>query len=159
MTLRKIPAITMNCDLKADFATSPKDLERYQPLMMDESREDDHRITIMDVIGEDFFGGVSSRQISAALRRVGDNDVRVTVNSPGGNYFEGLAIYNLLREHPFKVTIEVVGMAASAASVIAMAGDEIRIAKAGFLMIHNVWTVAMGDKNEMREAADLMEGV
>ena len=96
-------------------------------------------------------------RISAALRSIGKSDVVVTINSPGGDYFEGLAIYNLLREHPAKVTIKIVGIAASAASVIAMAGDDVQIARAGFVMIHNTWVVAMGDRHQLRDVADWLE--
>ena len=71
--------------------------------------------------------------------------------------FEGLAIYNLLREHKGEVTVKVLGLAASAASVIAMAGDTVQIARAGFLMIHNAWVVAMGNRNDLREFADTLE--
>lgn len=71
-------------------------------------------------------------------------DVTVNINSPGGDMFEGLAIYNLLREYQGKVTVKVLGIAASAASVIAMAGDDIQIGRGAFLMIHNCWVVAMG---------------
>ncbi|MGH6862234.1 MAG: head maturation protease, ClpP-related, partial [Phyllobacterium sp.] len=75
----------------------------------------------------------------------------------GGDYFEGLAIYNLLRDHPAKVTVKIVGIAASAASVIAMAGDEVQIARAGFLMIHNTWVIAAGDRHALRDVADWLE--
>jgi ATP-dependent Clp protease protease subunit len=101
--------------------------------------------------------GVTAARISAALRAIGKRDVVVNINSPGGDYFEGLAIYNALRDHPAQVTVKVLGIAASAASVIAMAGDEIQIARAGFLMIHNTWIIAMGDRHALREAADWLE--
>jgi ATP-dependent Clp protease, protease subunit len=81
----------------------------------------------------------------------------VQINSPGGDYFEGLAIYNLLRDHKRQVTVRVLGIAASAASVIAMAGDRIEVPLAGFLMIHNTWVVAVGDRHDLREFADLIE--
>jgi hypothetical protein len=68
-----------------------------------------------------------------------------------------MAIYNMLRNHSQKVTVRVLGLAASAASVIAMAGDEIQIARAGFLMIHNAWVVAIGNRHDMREVADFLE--
>ena len=88
--------------------------------------EDDNTISILDPIGEDWYGnGVTSKRVSAALRAIGKTDVTVSINSPGGDYFEGLAIYNLLRDHPAKVTVKIVGIAASAASVIAMAADEV----------------------------------
>lgn len=119
---------------------------------------DDATITIYDQIGEGFFTeGVTANRISAALRKIGNREVTVNINSPGGDFFEGLAIYNLLKEHPHKVTVNVVGLAASAASFIAMAGDEINIAKAGFLMIHNVLTVAAGNKKDFLATAEVLE--
>ncbi|MBN0106041.1 Clp protease ClpP, partial [Pseudomonas aeruginosa] len=90
-------------------------------------------------IGYDWWTGegVTAKRIAGALRAIGgDVDVTVNINSPGGDVFEGLAIYNLLREHKGKVTVRVLGLAASAASFIAMAADEVKIARAGFLMIH-----------------------
>lgn len=88
-------------------------------------------------------------------------DVTVNINSPGGDMFEGLAIYNLLREYQGKVTVKVLGIAASAASVIAMAGDDIQIGRGAFLMIHNCWVVAMGTSNPVNPAPgdDLVKAV
>src|SRR5690606_7927819 len=116
-------------------------------------------ISILDVIGEDAWagGGVTSKRIAAALRSIGDGQVHVDINSPGGDFFEGVAIYNALRAHPKKVTVRILGLAASAASVIAMAGDEIQIGKAGFLMVHNAWVVAIGNRHDLAEAAKTME--
>lgn len=115
-------------------------------------------IEVLEQIGEDWLGGgVTSKSIAAQLRAIGDGDVTVVINSPGGNYFEGLSIYNLLRDHKGKVTVKIVGIAASAASVIAMAGDEIKIARAGFLMIHNAWVLASGDRFALRAVADWLE--
>jgi len=67
--------------------------------------------------------------------------------------FEGIAIYNVLREHPQSITVKIMGMAASAASIIAMAGDRIEIGAASFIMIHNCWVVAIGNRHDMAEAA------
>jgi len=119
----------------------------------------DNTISVLDVVGEDFWsgGGVTSKRIAAALRSVGEQDVYVDINSPGGDFFEGVAIYNLLRSHKHKVTVRVLGMAASAASVIAMAGDDIQIGKAGFLMVHNAWVVAIGNRHDLADAAKTME--
>lgn len=122
------------------------------------ARDSDNSISILDVIGEDFWGeGVTAKRIAGALRTIGERDVVVNINSPGGDVFEGLAIYSLLREHAGRVTVKVLGLAASAASIIAMAGDEVQIARAGFLMIHNTWVLAAGDRNALREAADMLE--
>lgn len=121
--------------------------------------EAENTITILDVIGDDPWGGggVTSKRIAAALRSIGANDVVVEINSPGGDFFEGVAIYNALRAHPHKVTVRILGLAASAASIIAMAGDEIEIGKAGFLMVHNAWVVAIGNRHDLKDAADTME--
>lgn len=119
----------------------------------------DATISIFDVIGEDGWtgGGVTAKRISAALRSIGNRDVIVRINSPGGDMFEGIAIYNLLRTHPAKVTVEVLGWAASAASIIAMAGDVIRMGLGSFMMVHNAWGLVIGNRHDLREAASLFE--
>jgi ATP-dependent protease ClpP protease subunit len=120
----------------------------------------ENTITIYDVIGEDFWsgGGVTVNRIDAALRSIGqDQPVEVLINSPGGDMFEGIAIYNRLREHGGPVTVKVIGLAASAASIVAMAGERIEIGAASFLMIHNCWVVAIGNRHDFRETADFLE--
>ncbi|EKH6499173.1 Clp protease ClpP, partial [Providencia rettgeri] len=114
-------------------------------------------ISVLDVIGEDYWGeGVTAKRISGALRAIGSNDVVVNINSPGGDMFEGLAIYNLLRAHSGKVTVNILGIAASAASIIAMAGDEIHMGRGAFLMIHNCWSIGVGNRHDFAKlAADL----
>lgn len=120
---------------------------------------DDNVITMFDVIGEDWWtgGGVTAKKVASQLRAIGDRPVEVHVNSPGGDMFEGIAIYNVLREHSQPVTVKVMGMAASAASVLAMAGDEILIGAASFLMIHNCWVVAVGNRHDMAETSAFLE--
>lgn len=139
----------------------PRAFDRWQPGIRAavEEVEEDRTISIYDVIGYDYWtgDGVTARRIAAALRSLGPGDVTVNVNSPGGDMFEGLAIYNLLREHKGEVTVKVLGLAASAASVIAMAGDTVQIARAGFLMIHNAWVIAAGNRNDLRGIADWLE--
>jgi ATP-dependent Clp protease protease subunit len=142
--------------LRSELA--PAALDRWNSSVKSAADDSDNTISILDPIGEDWFGdGVTAKRISAALRNIGKKDVVVSINSPGGDYFEGLAIYNLLREHPAKVTVKIVGIAASAASVIAMAADDVQIARAGFIMIHNTWVVAVGDRHALRDVADWLE--
>lgn len=119
----------------------------------------DATITMFDVIGEDFWtgGGVTAKKVASQLRAIGDRPVEVQINSPGGDMFEGIAIYNVLREHSQPITVKVMGMAASAASVVAMAGDDIQIGAASFIMIHNCWVLAIGNRHDMRETADFLE--
>lgn len=119
----------------------------------------DATITMFDMIGEDFWsgGGITAKSVAAQLRAIGDRPVEVQINSPGGDMFEGIAIYNVLREHPQPISIKVMGMAASAASIIAMAGDTIEIGAASFLMIHNCWVMAVGNRHDMAETATWLE--
>jgi ATP-dependent protease ClpP protease subunit len=120
--------------------------------------KDDSVITIFGVIGEDFWSeGITAKKITAQLRAIGERDVEVQVNSPGGDMFEGIAIYNVLREHGQKVAVKVMGMAASAASIIAMAGDTVEIGAASFLMIHNCWVLAIGNRHDFLETAAFLE--
>lgn len=159
MTIRTLPAVPaalsrpgVSCDL------SPRALERWNPAIQ-AAADDEATISIFDPIGYDSWSGdgVTAKRIAAALRSIGGADVTVNINSPGGDMFEGLAIYNLLREYKGAVTVKVLGLAASAASVIAMAGDEVQVARAGFLMIHNAWVLAVGNRNDLREVADTLE--
>ena len=115
----------------------------------------DNVITMFGAIGEDYWsgGGITAKSVTAQLRAIGDRPVEVQINSPGGDMFEGIAIYNVLREHAQTVNIKIMGMAASAASVIAMAGDTVEIGAASFLMIHNCWVVAVGNRHDMAETA------
>ena len=114
-------------------------------------------ILIYDVIvsNDDFFGGVSPGDIIDQL----DGDVHVRINSPGGDAFAGIAIYNAMRSHVGEVHVTVDALAASAASIIAMAGDKIDMADNAMMMIHNGWTFTMGDRNTHRKQADFLEKV
>lgn len=137
----------------------PKALNHWDAGVQAAKTDDDRTISIYDVIGHDYWTGegVTAKRIAGALRAIGSGAVTVNINSPGGDMFEGLAIYNLLREHKGEVTVKVLGVAASAASIIAMAGDKVQIAKSAFLMIHNAWVVAAGNRNDLREFADRLE--
>ena len=145
--------------VKSDF--SLKALKQWNPDIRAASDEDEATISILDTIGQDWWGeGVTAKRIGAALRNIGARDVVVNINSPGGDFFEGLAIYNLLAEHARdkgQVTIKVLGLAASAASVIAMAGSNVLIAKSAFFMIHNTWVMAAGDRHAFREVAEWLQ--
>lgn len=89
----------------------------------------------------------------------GEGNISVWVNSPGGDMVTGAQIYNLIKDYKGKVTIKIDGLAASAASVIAMAGDEVLMSPVSQLMIHNPFSCAIGDSNEMKRAADMLSEV
>lgn len=157
MSLRKLPEIqAFDRPAGVEFGPDGDALARWNPAAR-AAETDDNVISIYDQIGAGLFDdGVTAKRVAGALRQIGERDVVVNVNSPGGDFFEGIAIYNLLREHPARVTVNVMGLAASAAAVLAMAGDTVRIPEAGFLMVHNAWVVAMGDRHDLREAADFL---
>lgn len=159
MSLRDLPAGPEYQRPAAYHFDTPSDaLAKWADMPSAATASDNSTITMLDIIGDDGMGGgVSAKRIAAALRAIGNRDVTVQINSPGGDMFEGIAIYNLLRAHPAEVSIEVLGIAASAASVIAMAGDNIRMAPSSFLMLHNAWGVVIGNRHDMAEAATLFE--
>lgn len=137
--------------------TLPSAMERWDGGIK-AAATDDNSISVFDVIGQDYWGeGVTAKRIAGALRAMNGADVTVNINSPGGDMFEGLAIYNLLCEYEGRVTVKVLGIAASAASVIAMAGDDIQIGRGAFLMIHNCWVYAMGNRHDFAELAQSLE--
>ncbi|MFC3163068.1 head maturation protease, ClpP-related [Ciceribacter thiooxidans] len=161
MSLRQLPeAKTFQRPQNFQWDAPSDVLAKWAEVPMAAGEESDNTITMFEVIGEDWWtgGGVTAKRVSAALRSIGSKDVTVKINSPGGDMFEGIAIYNLLRNHPAKVTVEVLGWAASAASIIAMAGDEIRMGLGTFMMVHNAWGVVVGNRHDMREAASLFDG-
>jgi len=89
----------------------------------------------------------------------GVTQINLFINSGGGNVFAGTAIYNQLKRNKANVTAYIDGIAASIASVVAMAADEIRIPKNGMIMIHNPWAIAAGDSNEFRKLADNLDKI
>lgn len=159
MTKRTLPAAPagrpcarVSCEL------SPMAMERWNSSLQAAASDDENTISILDVIGADYWGeGMTAKRMAGLLRAMGGADVVVNINSPGGDMFEGLAIYNQLREYSGRVTVKVIGIAASAASIIAMAADELQIGRAAFLMIHNCWVAAVGNRHDLARVAQDME--
>ena len=89
----------------------------------------------------------------------GYKNVTVRINSPGGDVMAGAAIYTALMEHPYDVKVIVTALAASAASVIAMAGSKVIMSPTAYMMIHNPWTMAVGDAKELRKTAKVMDEI
>lgn len=117
-------------------------------------------ILIYEDVGEGWFGGVTAKQFAEDLKAIGAVDtINLRINSLGGDVFDGLAIYRLLVEHKARVVTHIDGWACSIASVIAMAGNEIRMGEASTMMIHNAWGVAVGNADDLRSTADRLEAV
>jgi ATP-dependent protease ClpP protease subunit len=113
-------------------------------------------IVLYDEIG---FWGVTAEQFRSELQTITVPLIHLRINSPGGSVFEALAMYNALREHPANVVSHVDGLAASAATVVALGGDEVRMAANAFFMIHDPWALAIGNARELRDTADLLDKI
>ena len=111
-------------------------------------------ISIFEGIGDD-----TANRVDAALREIGPRAVTVKINSGGGDPFAGLTVFNSLRSHGQPITTQILGLAASAASLIAMAGDEIQMAKASQIMIHRASGGAIGSADDMRAMAVALDSV
>jgi ATP-dependent Clp endopeptidase proteolytic subunit ClpP len=112
-------------------------------------------ISIHDEIG---LWGVSASAFMRDLRGMGELDeINLSIHSPGGDVLDGWAIYNSLKNSKAKITARVEGLAASMASVILMAADTVEIPENAYIMIHNPWGLAVGDAEEMRDTADLLD--
>ncbi len=117
-------------------------------------------LLIAEEIGEDWIGeGLSAKDVVAFLDGNKGTDVHVRINSPGGLVYDGLQIYNALSSHDSRVEVTIEGLAYSAASFIAMAGDHIRMYAASDLGIHRAWGIAMGNAVTMRDTADWLETI
>ena len=112
-------------------------------------------------IGESMWGdSISAKQFTEELKKAGAvSSILLHINSPGGSVFDGLAIYNQLKAHSAHVDVEIDGMALSIASIIALAGDTVKMAGNAFFMIHNPWTMAAGEAKDFREMADRLDMV
>lgn len=109
----------------------------------------------------DIIGGydINAKSFIAELKKIGAANIDLRINSPGGAVFDGNAIYNALKRHPAAVTVFIDGIAASIASVVAMAGDVIRMPENAMMMIHNPSNLAFGDAEDMRRGAELLDKV
>ncbi|WP_353979398.1 ClpP-like prohead protease/major capsid protein fusion protein [Salinicola endophyticus] len=114
-------------------------------------------IAIYDEIGA---WGVTAKQFAQELKALGDvQTMNLHIHSPGGDVFEGMAIYNLLASHPATINVYIDGLAASMASVVAMAGDTVYIPENAMIMIHKPWGIQGGNSDDMRRYAELLDKV
>jgi len=135
----------------------------HKPWTMTAKAGGELEILLYEMIGQDFWTGegTTAKSFAEDLKAAGGGirKIHLRVNSPGGNVFDGLAIYNTLLSHGATVTAQVDGLAASIASVIIMAASEISMGDNAMMMIHNPSTLIAGDSNEMRKMADTMDKV
>ena len=132
--------------------TTPTSTPKFYAL--EKTADNETTVTLYDEIGA---FGAGSKEFLADLGKLSGQHIHLRINSPGGSVIEGTAIYNALRRHEGGLTVHIDAMAASMASVIAMAGAPVYMADNALLMIHNPWTVSMGESKDLRKEADLLD--
>jgi ATP-dependent Clp protease protease subunit len=162
MSLRKLPTVENFAEIEG-LEPRPNETadQRFNPALRFQNAAAGDA-TVIDVFGpigvNPFTGeGVDAAVVARILRDA--KDVVVNMNSPGGSFFQGTAIYNLLAQHPHEVTVNVLGLAGSAASIIAMAADRVLMAPAAFIMIHNASAMADGDRHDMQSVVDTLTSI
>jgi ATP-dependent Clp protease protease subunit len=150
----------MNQLLKLLASNKANALRRFEIVAKDDSAE----VFLYDAIVSDeaeaeWYGGIAAAPFVKALRGINAKTINLRINSPGGSVFAARAIEQALRDHPAKVIAHVDGLAASAATFIAMAADEVVMAKGALFMVHKAWGMAMGNSTDMMETAALLEKI
>lgn len=117
---------------------------------------DQAEVLIYDYIG---WGGVTAADFAKQLKALTAKTITVRINTPGGDVFDGLAIFNSLKSHGAAIHVRVDGIAASIGSIIAMAGQTITMGESAFLMVHQPWALTIGNADDMRQMADTLDKI
>jgi len=125
------------------------------------NKADKAEIWIYEMIGEDFWtgGGVTAKNFQKELSEIKASQIDLHINSPGGQVNDGITIYNLLKQHPANITTYIDGWVGSIATIVALAGSKIFMAENGMWIVHNPSGVVMGNANDMRTMADVLDKV
>ena len=135
-------------------------MKRFWNWVRDETNPEERTLRLEGAIAEEsWFDDEITPAVFKEELMAGNGPITVWINSPGGDCVAAAQIYNMLMEYPADVTVKIDGIAASAASVIAMAGTRVCMSPVSLMMIHNPLTVAMGDSEEMRKAMQLLDEV
>jgi len=113
-------------------------------------------VLIYDVIGWPF---IDANTFTRELSRIRSKEITIGINSPGGDVFDGNAILGAIERHPARIITRIDGVAASMASIVALGGDEVQIAESAYFMMHNPWTIAMGDYRDFKKEFEILEDV
>jgi ATP-dependent Clp endopeptidase proteolytic subunit ClpP len=143
-----------NPPIVAAPAVQPSAVRSWYAINRKADVPDEAEISIYDSIGG---WGISAKQFISELKGLNAKQINLRINSPGGEITEATAIYNALVEHPARIVSHVDGIAASAGSFVAMAGNEVRMADNAYMMIHNAHGGVMGEADEMRTYADVLD--
>lgn len=127
------------------------------PYRIENKTEAESTVYIYDEISK--WWGIDAEKFIKDFNAIKSPTIHVRINSPGGAVFDGTSIYNNIKQHKSKVIIHIDGLAASISSIIALAGDEVRMAENAFFMIHEPWSISVGTAEDMRKEADLLDKV
>lgn len=144
-------------NLKNRLAQLFKDNAGVQSRFEIKTEDDTATVYLYDAIGGWF--GIVAEDFIRDLMAIEAKTINLHINSPGGDVFDARAIHTAIRQHPAKVISHIDGLAASAATYIALAADTVTMAEGAFFMIHNSWTLVLGDKNDMIDTAALLEKI
>jgi ATP-dependent protease ClpP protease subunit len=136
--------------MKSLQARAIQDRARSWFFIQAKAASDQADVLIYDYIG---WGGVKAADFARELQALTVKTINVRINTPGGDVFDGLAIFNSLKGHGATIHVQIDGIAASIGSIIAMAGQTVTMGESAFLMIHNPWALAIGNAADMREMA------
>lgn len=116
-------------------------------------------VIVSDEASAEWFGGIAPQPFVTALNGITAKKINLRINSPGGDVFGARAIEQALREHPAEIVVHIDGYAASAATIVMMAADHITMNQGAMLMIHDAWSLVMGDSADMLNMAALLEKI
>lgn len=133
----------------ADLHRGDRQWFTFKALSADETR--------IDIYDEISWFGITAADFNRELKQVTSRAISLHLNSPGGDVFDGIAIYNALKQHPATVNVTIDAIAASIASVIAMAGDRVEMSQGSMLMIHEPFALVIGDATDMRKQAEALD--
>lgn len=136
--------------------TSPPQGEQKCWYRINAKSAEEAEVFIYEEIG---YWGVTADAFVKDLQKIDAKTITLRLNTPGGSVFDGVAIYNALLNHPATVNSHIDGLAASMGSIIALAGDTVHMAKNASYMIHNPWSIAIGDAASMRKEADVLDKI
>ena len=121
-----------------------------------ENKTNEATVYIYDEIG---WFGITAEKFIKDLNALDTKTINIRLNTPGGSVFDGTAIFNAIKQHKSKTVTYIDGLAASIGSIIALASDEVRMAKNAFFMLHEPWSIVIGNSETMREEAELLDKV
>lgn len=145
---------------KPETDNAKKNFWKFKSFLNKDNKKE-AEILLYGVIGDDgYWDEVTSKEFADQLKEVEDaTTIAVRINSPGGDVFAGQAIYSMLKRCKAQIVVYVDGLAASIASLVAMAGDKVIMPKNSMMMIHKPWTISAGNANDMRQQADTLDKV